>query len=217
MVPTLRTDDGDVLTENAAILQYVAERFPDANLAPKGGIERARLQQWLCFIGTELHKAHLHAAARPQGAGGGEGLRAGARRLRASTFSRSISPAANSCSTLQRRRRVSVHGAELDTRGADRSVEMAGRQGLSRPHAQAAEHRARLGRGSSRCMPRRKRRTRRRSSEVSAHSASDGRDGPVRRRSRDTQFHPRTSALVLRLGHPPVSDESRPRFAATQS
>jgi glutathione S-transferase len=57
LVPVLRTDDGDVLTENAAILQYVAERFPDAELAPAGGIERTRLQQWLCFIGTELHKA----------------------------------------------------------------------------------------------------------------------------------------------------------------
>jgi len=56
MVPAIRMDDGAVLTENAAILQYVAERFPDANLAPKSGIERARLQQWLCFIGTELHK-----------------------------------------------------------------------------------------------------------------------------------------------------------------
>ena len=57
MVPTLRTDDGVVLTENAAILQYVAERFPKAELAPAGGMERARLHQWLSFIGTELHKA----------------------------------------------------------------------------------------------------------------------------------------------------------------
>jgi glutathione S-transferase len=56
MVPVIRTDDGALLTENAAILQYVAERFPAANLVPAGGIERARLQQWLCFIGTELHK-----------------------------------------------------------------------------------------------------------------------------------------------------------------
>jgi glutathione S-transferase len=56
MVPAIRLDDGALLTENAAILQYVAERFPDANLAPRSGIERARLQQWLCFIGTELHK-----------------------------------------------------------------------------------------------------------------------------------------------------------------
>jgi len=56
LVPAIRLDDGGLLTENAAILQYVADRFPAANLAPKGGIERARLQQWLCFIGTELHK-----------------------------------------------------------------------------------------------------------------------------------------------------------------
>jgi glutathione S-transferase len=57
MVPTLRTDEGELLTENSAILQYVAARFPAANLAPTDGIERARLQQWLSFIGTELHKA----------------------------------------------------------------------------------------------------------------------------------------------------------------
>jgi glutathione S-transferase len=57
LVPALRTDEGEVLTENAAILQYVAGRFPDAGLAPPAGMERARLQQWLSFIGTELHKA----------------------------------------------------------------------------------------------------------------------------------------------------------------
>src|SRR5204862_4497965 len=38
-------------------LQYIAEQFPDAALAPKSGLARAKLQQWLCFIGTELHKA----------------------------------------------------------------------------------------------------------------------------------------------------------------
>jgi glutathione S-transferase len=56
LVPTLRTDDGLVLTENAAILQYVADRFPQAALGTGAGMERSRLQQWLCFIGTELHK-----------------------------------------------------------------------------------------------------------------------------------------------------------------
>jgi glutathione S-transferase len=56
LVPTLRTDDGMVLTENAAILQYVADRFPKASLGASTGIERSRLHQWLCFIGTELHK-----------------------------------------------------------------------------------------------------------------------------------------------------------------
>jgi glutathione S-transferase len=57
LVPTLRTDDGAVLTENAAILQYVAERLPLAGLGASTSLERSRLQQWLCFIGTELHKA----------------------------------------------------------------------------------------------------------------------------------------------------------------
>ncbi|MEH2511904.1 glutathione S-transferase [Nitrobacteraceae bacterium AZCC 1564] len=57
LVPTLRTDDGEILTENAAILQYVANRFPDAGIAASSDRERTRLHQWLCFIGTELHKA----------------------------------------------------------------------------------------------------------------------------------------------------------------
>jgi glutathione S-transferase len=56
LVPTLRTDEGVVLTENAAILQYVADRFPQSGLGAAVGIERTRLHQWLCFIGTELHK-----------------------------------------------------------------------------------------------------------------------------------------------------------------
>jgi glutathione S-transferase len=57
LVPSLRTDDGQLLTENAAILQYVADRRPESGLAPREPIERTRLHQWLCFIGTELHKA----------------------------------------------------------------------------------------------------------------------------------------------------------------
>jgi glutathione S-transferase len=57
MVPVLRTEDGDVLTENSAILMYVADRYPAAGLAPGGEMARARLHQWLSFISTELHKA----------------------------------------------------------------------------------------------------------------------------------------------------------------
>lgn len=56
LVPLIRLDDGSLLSENAAILQYIAARYPQADLAPRDDIERARLQQWLCFIGTELHK-----------------------------------------------------------------------------------------------------------------------------------------------------------------
>jgi glutathione S-transferase len=57
LVPVVRTDDGVILTENAAILQHVAERFADSGIGAGAGIERSRLQQWLCFIGTELHKS----------------------------------------------------------------------------------------------------------------------------------------------------------------
>jgi len=57
-VPALQLLDGQVLTENQAILQYIADRKPQANLAPPAGtIERYQLQEWLGFIGTELHKS----------------------------------------------------------------------------------------------------------------------------------------------------------------
>ena len=56
LVPLLRLDDGSLLSENAAILQYIANRFPESNLAPTDELARARLQQWLSFIGTELHQ-----------------------------------------------------------------------------------------------------------------------------------------------------------------
>ena len=57
-VPALRLDDGTVLTENAAILQYIAEQYPQAQLAPPPSdrVGRAKLRQWLSFIGAELHK-----------------------------------------------------------------------------------------------------------------------------------------------------------------
>src|ERR1700685_487976 len=56
-VPALRLDDGSVLTEGPAIVQYLADQNPSSGLAPKAGtVERYRLQEWLNFIGTELHK-----------------------------------------------------------------------------------------------------------------------------------------------------------------
>jgi len=56
LVPTLRTDAGEVLMENAAILQHVAELSPEAGLMPKDARGRALAQQWLSFVSTELHK-----------------------------------------------------------------------------------------------------------------------------------------------------------------
>lgn len=55
-VPVLRTDDGDLLTENPAVLQFIADRHPGSGLAPAGGIDRYRMQQWLNFVTSELHK-----------------------------------------------------------------------------------------------------------------------------------------------------------------
>ena len=57
LVPALRTEEGELVTENAAVLQYLVRRFPEAKLGPTEGLPYARLQQWLCFIGTELHKS----------------------------------------------------------------------------------------------------------------------------------------------------------------
>jgi glutathione S-transferase len=56
-VPALQLDDGEVITEGPAIVQFVADRHHDARLAPANGtMERVRLQEWLTFIGTEIHK-----------------------------------------------------------------------------------------------------------------------------------------------------------------
>lgn len=56
-VPALELPDGTLLTEGPAIVQYLADQSPDSGLAPANGtIERYRVQEWLNFISTELHK-----------------------------------------------------------------------------------------------------------------------------------------------------------------
>lgn len=56
-VPALELDDGQVLTEGAMIVQYLADLKPTSGLAPKAGtMERYRLMEWLNYIATELHK-----------------------------------------------------------------------------------------------------------------------------------------------------------------
>ncbi|HXZ47940.1 MAG TPA: glutathione transferase GstA [Usitatibacter sp.] len=56
-VPVLELDGGERLTEGPAIVQYVADRHPGSGLAPPPGtLERVRLQEWLNFITSELHK-----------------------------------------------------------------------------------------------------------------------------------------------------------------
>ncbi|MGO1121161.1 glutathione transferase GstA [Rhodovibrionaceae bacterium A322] len=57
-VPALIDDEGDVFTESAAVLQYLADLKPAEQLAPAAGSrERVRLQQYLNYISSELHKA----------------------------------------------------------------------------------------------------------------------------------------------------------------
>lgn len=55
-VAALQLDNGQVLTEGPAILQYLADQRPEANLAAMPGtFERVRLQEWLNFVSTEIH------------------------------------------------------------------------------------------------------------------------------------------------------------------
>jgi glutathione S-transferase len=57
-VPALRLDNGQVLTEGVAIMQYLADQKPESGLAPKNGtFERYRLQEWLNYITSEVHKS----------------------------------------------------------------------------------------------------------------------------------------------------------------
>ena len=70
-VPTLELDNGEILLEGPAIIQYIADQVPDKGLAPpNGSLDRYRLQQWLNFISTELHKGigALYNPALPDGA-----------------------------------------------------------------------------------------------------------------------------------------------------
>ena len=57
-VPALVLDSGDVLTENSAVLQHIADLYPDAKLAPQvGTLSRTRFEEYLSYTSSELHKS----------------------------------------------------------------------------------------------------------------------------------------------------------------
>lgn len=65
-VPTLRLDDGAILTENAAVLQYLADAAPASGLLPApGSRDRYRVLEWLNYVGTEIHKGCYYAMFAP--------------------------------------------------------------------------------------------------------------------------------------------------------
>lgn len=59
-VPLLELDDGTMLREGPAIVQYLADLKPASRLAPENGsLERYRLQEWLSFLTSEIHKGFI--------------------------------------------------------------------------------------------------------------------------------------------------------------
>lgn len=65
-VPALLLDDGSLLTENTAILPFLADLVPGTDLfADAGTIERAQIQSWIGYINSEVHAASIRAINRP--------------------------------------------------------------------------------------------------------------------------------------------------------
>lgn len=58
-VPAITLDDGQLLTEVQVLLRYLADQKPQSNLMPKPGtMERYRVEEWMNYIATELHKGY---------------------------------------------------------------------------------------------------------------------------------------------------------------
>ena len=113
-VPALKLDNGYVLTEGPAIVQYIADQRPKLNLAPENGSpERYQLQEWLTYIGTEIHKTFspLFNPATP------EDYKAVAKEYLGKRFAyvdeKIEGPGLSDGLAFHGRRRLSVHGDEL--------------------------------------------------------------------------------------------------------
>lgn len=65
-VPALRLEDGSLLTESAAVLQFLADRAPASGLLPPpGSRERYEVLEWISFVGTEIHKLCFYPMFAP--------------------------------------------------------------------------------------------------------------------------------------------------------
>ena len=124
-VPVLRLDNGELLTEGPAIVQYIADREPEAGLIPAAGtMERYRVLEWLNFITSELHKGfaplfrpntpEAYVAISKENSGG-------SLRLSGWTLGRQGIPDGRQ---IFGRRRLSLHGRKLVQAHEDRSRPM---------------------------------------------------------------------------------------------
>jgi glutathione S-transferase len=136
-VPVLVLENGERLTEAAAVLQYIADLRPEARLAPPpGDLDRYRLQEWLSFVGTEIHKAFLFPLVQGRRI---EGERARTHRAERIGGGRaSIEPRLSRRRPLHRGRRPShlVAAAARPRRRRSRAMARACR--LSRPYPDAS-------------------------------------------------------------------------------
>ena len=133
-VPALRLDDGTVLTENSAILQYIADQYPEAQLAPPASdrIGRAKLRQWLSFIGAELHKGLMTPLLGDKTPHEVKAWTLEQIRPAPGLSRRQVEGPGIPARPLQRRGRLSDHGAQLDAGDAgNRSLRLSQRESLS--------------------------------------------------------------------------------------
>ena len=141
-VPALDLGGGEVLTEGPAITQYLADQKPESGLAPKPGtLERARLQEMLNYLSSEVHKAFGAAGGRRQGSEAGEegGDRNRLQALRLSGDAVRRRARIRLRRDFQRRRRLSLRAAELGRLRRHRPQDLAEARGLSGPHRRAAQ------------------------------------------------------------------------------
>ena len=151
-VPALKLDDGTVLTENSAILQYIADHYPEAQLAPPASdrVGRAKLRQWLSFIGAELHKGLMTPLLGDKTPAEVKAWTLNKYAPRLAYLDAQLKDREFSARSLQRRRRLSDDGPELDAGDAsDRPLGLSERESLSRAHAGKAQRRRGFGDGNS--------------------------------------------------------------------